>query len=874
MEQNVDVNDGAASDAGAPDLSTATGREAADREASSVAALAGRFHRLFLGSDRAHGIYTVTQQVEPGQKADGHGKTLAGPASLALWQRHLGGTTRLGVIPLIPADRCGWGAIDIDVYDGLDHVTLAERIARLGLPLTVVRSKSGGAHLYLFLREPADPGAVVDALRRCAQRLGCPPSTEVFPKQLKLPDDGKGNWLNMPYFQGDYSTQYAFDPETGKALLPGDFLDRAEKMRVAEGELPAIGRGAPEPAPDELLAGGPPCLVALARNGLTEGARNDGLFNFGVFLKKKYPDDWRERLAALNQAKLAPPLPSSEVRGIAKSVGRKDYGYKCNAEPIRSVCDRPACLTCKFGIGGMIDARDDRRQDEEGHRPGREAAREAQVLKQLIDSTDVYHDSAKTGFADVEINGRRATYAIKSGMFNRYVRAHAYHETRRAPSADVIKRAVDTIEARATIDGPEREVCRRIGRTPDAIYLDLGDETWRAVEVNAAGWRIVERPPVRFRRHEGMLPLPEPVRGGKVEELKTLLNVEDDAFILAVGWLMGALRGEGPYPPLVVSGEQGSAKSTFCRLLVGLIDPNAVPLRALPRSDHDLYIAARNAHALCFDNVSTLAPWLSDTLCRLATGGGFATRELYTDTSEVTFRGMNPIVLNGIEDFVERPDLADRAITLMLRSIPDVQRRPEREINAEYEQLRPRALGALLDGVSAALRHLHETKLDELPRMADFALWVAAGERALWQPGRFMSAYAENRDQTQVDLMEADTVASEVVKLMSGFPPDKPWEGTMEELLERLNIDADFAVTRDHRWPKTPRAMGGRLRRAQPSLRRLGVDVLDPVRSNGRRVIRLRRALLPGEQGRMLTPEEKAGYAQDASLYKHCDPQF
>jgi hypothetical protein len=513
-------------------------------------------------------------------------------------------------------------------------------------------------------------------------------------------------------------------------------------------------------------------------------------------------------------------------------------------------------------------------REEDDHRPGREAAREAQVLKQLIDSTDVYHDSAETGFADVEINGHRATYPIKSGAFHRYVRAHAYRQTGRAPSAEAIKRAIDTIEARATIDGSKREVCRRIGRTPDAVYLDLGDNTWRAVEVDAAGWRIVETPPVRFRRHEGMLPLPEPVRGGNVEELSTLFNVKEDDFILAIGWLLGALRGAGPYPLLVVSGEQGSAKSTFCRLLVGLIDPNAVPLRALPRSDHDLYIAARNAHALCFDNVSTLAPWLSDTLCRLATGGGFAARELYTDASEVLFRGMNPIVLNGIEDFVERADLADRAIKLELHSIPDDERRPEGEIDAEYERLRPRVLGALLDGVSAALRHLHETKLDELPRMADFALWVAAGERALWQPGRCMSAYAENQDQTQVDLMEADTVATKIEKFMRDFPPEREWRGTMEQLLENLNNIADLKVTQDPRWPKSPRAMGGRLKRAQPILRRLGVDVLEPMNSNGRRLIRMRRKLLPGEQGNMLTPEQEAAYAADAAVYQRRDYEF
>jgi hypothetical protein len=817
--------------------------------------LADRFRCLFAGSDRAHGIY-VAQRTAPGQKAEGTAKTMNGPASTALWERHLDGTGKfnLGVIPLDPAGRCRWGAIDVDQYD-LDLPALARRCRELDLPLLLCRSKSGGAHLYLFLTEPADPRAVVDALRRCAKRLGYP-KAEVFPKQTKLEGRDRGNWLNMPYFGGEDSLRYALDPATGEALSTEDFVARAETMRVAEGELPAIGCGAPEPEGDELLAGAPPCLVALARDGLTEGARNNGLFNFGVFLKKKYPDDWRRRLEALNRAKLAPPLPSQEVRGIGKSVGRRDYFYKCKDEPIRSVCDRTACLKCAFGVGGGKGDREDRRRDEDGHGPGRPGEREARVLKELIDSTQVYHDAAGTGFADVEIDGRRETYAIKGPKFHRYVRAHAYRQTGSPPSAEAIKRAIDTIDARAAHDGPEREVCRRIGRTPDAVYLDLGDDTWRAVEVNADGWRVVERPPVRFRRQEGMLPLPEPIRGGNVDELRTLLNVDDDDFTLAIAWLLGAARGKGPYPLLVVSGEQGSAKSTFCRLLVGLIDPNAVPLRAPPRSDRDLHIAARNAHALCFDNVSRLDPWLSDTLCRLATGGGFAARELYTDAEEVLFRGMNPIVLNGIEDFVERPDLADRAITLMLRSVADAERRPEDEIDAEYERLRPRVLGALLDAVSAALRHLPETELDQLPRMADFAKWVVAGEHALWQPGHFMSAYAENREQGQVDLLEADPVAAAVEKFLreqgelSAGAADRPtaWRGTMGELLEALNLNVDSEVGRDRRWPRDPRALAGRLRRAQPGLRKLGIEMVDGKRSNGRRLIELELAPGPGTQ--------------------------
>ncbi len=185
---------------------------------------------------------------------------------------------------------------------------------------------------------------------------------------------------------------------------------------------------------------------------------------------------------------------------------------------------------------------------------------------------------------------------------------------------------------------------------------------------------------------------------------------------------------------IVLSGEQGSAKSTFSAILRALLDPNTAPLRALPREDRDLFIAASNGHVLAFDNVSGLPAWISDTLCRLATGGGFAVRQLYSDQDEVLFDAARPVILNGIEDIVTRPDLADRAVFLTLEPIPDEPRRQSRNCG---RRSMPSVgdLGVLLDAVAKGLAELPRTKLDKLPRMADFALWATACETALWSSG-------------------------------------------------------------------------------------------------------------------------------------------
>jgi hypothetical protein len=197
--------------------------------------------------------------------------------------------------------------------------------------------------------------------------------------------------------------------------------------------------------------------------------------------------------------------------------------------------------------------------------------------------------------------------------------------------------------SRAQFDAPERAIDIRVAEHDGRLYLDLADERWRAVAIGPDGWRVLGCPPVRFRRSPGMLPLPVPERGGSIEVLRLFLNLSSqNDFVSIVAWLLAALRPGGPYPRFAISGEQGSAKTVLSKLLRGLVDPNVAPVRALPREERELMIAANNGHLLAFDNLSGLSPWLSDALCRLASGGSFAVRQLYTDDAEVLFEAARP----------------------------------------------------------------------------------------------------------------------------------------------------------------------------------------------------------------------------------------
>jgi hypothetical protein len=478
----------------------------------------------------------------------------------------------------------------------------------------------------------------------------------------------------------------------------------------------------------------------------------------------------------------------------------------------------------------------------------------ADILVELAQTAELFHSPDGTGFADVDVNGHRETWRIRSNGFRRWLARCFFEKTAGAPSSEALQSALNVIEATALFDAPERVVHVRVGGLDGRLYLDLVNETWQAVEIDVSGWRIVDNPPVRFRRASGMQALPLPLPGGSVASLRSFLNVRsDNDFVLAVAWALAVLRDHGPYPVITLSGEQGSAKSTFSAILRALLDPNTAPLRALPREDRDLFIAATNGHVLAFDNVSSLPSWISDTLCRLATGGGFAVRQLYTDQDEVLFDAERPVILNGIEDIVTRPDLADRALYLTLDPIPEEQRRPEAELWAAFDAECPRILGALLDAVVVGLRRLPDTRLERLPRMADFALWATACETALWNTGTFWLAYCGNRDQAIEGVIDADPIATAVRVVMA---KQAEWTGTAAAILSTLADEAGEQVARSKTWPVGARALSGRLRRAAAFLRKIGIEIAFEREGQTRtRIIRITRKSLPS------APEKEVNFA-------------
>ena len=238
----------------------------------------------------------------------------------------------------------------------------------------------------------------------------------------------------------------------------------------------------------------------------------------------------------------------------------------------------------------------------------------------------------------------------------------------------------------------------------------------------------------------------------------------------------------------------------------------------MPRSEQDAAIAARNRHVLVYDNVSRLQTWLSDMLCRIATGEGYATRALYTDDEEAVIEASRPMILTGIENPAVRGDLEDRSISIRLSRIEDADRRTEAELLAAFDEARSIIFGTLLDGLTEGLRQYDSVRLEQLPRMADFCRWAVACEGAYWPPGTFRAAYGAAQAAGTEDVLEASAIGPGLRQFLEGCPS---FDGTAAELLDRLN-ELQQEGRSPKSWPSNGAEMGKHLTRLAPSLRKLG----------------------------------------------------
>ena len=458
------------------------------------------------------------------------------------------------------------------------------------------------------------------------------------------------------------------------------------------------------------------------------------------------------------------------------------------------------------------------------------------VAKRLIkigQEARLIHTEENEAFAIIALEKHRRVLSLRSRDFQLWLSRELWNREEEAAQDTAIKTAIGVLTAKAIFEGDQCEVHLRAYREgANSCWYDLADPPWRAVHITNDGWNVVDVPAVLFQRFKKTKAQVEPTKGGSINALWKFLRVKTERDKrLVVAWLVAALIPGSPRPVLVVGGEHGTSKTTMCRILRRLIDPCITELITPPDSVREFAQSAKHGFLLAFDNISDLPGWLSDALCRTATGDAFEKRALFTDEDDILWRYRRPIVLNGIGTIVTRPDLLDRSLLVNLEVLDPKERRPEEELWAEFDAQAPAMLGALLDLVVQVLKLLPSTPAPTKFRMADFARVGCAVERALnWEEGTFVAAMAENAEVQVEEAIDSSPVAQ---ALLAFIAERREWRGSASGLLQAVrtgwNAESGGAL------PKSPNSFSQHLRRLAPPLRQHGVDIRFSRTTDGKR---------------------------------------
>jgi len=330
-----------------------------------------KFKQIFAGLDYAYGNFKKEVNNLPTQKVEGKSTVIRKPVIDELWKNHLAGVgLRLGIFPVTAEGTCRWGVIDIDKYS-YDYEALLKKIREENLPLIMCRSKSGGAHLFLFTEKLVSAAELKYAMEKCAALLGVKDIMDrIYPMQTKIlaSRGDTGSYLNLPYYNAEEGSQYAFNDDFSAASIEEFFKlydtyvikDLATFIKDSP-SLPATIK-TKRRKKDSPYAEAPPCLIILIKEKIKSGERDQGLFNLGVFYKRAQTDEafkdkngkahtWQELLREGNRRYIEPPLTDQEVNKTVGSLERHEYErYTCDKNPIQRVCNSTICLTRKYGI--------------------------------------------------------------------------------------------------------------------------------------------------------------------------------------------------------------------------------------------------------------------------------------------------------------------------------------------------------------------------------------------------------------------------------------------------------------------------------------------------------------------------------------------
>ena len=576
--------------------------------------------------------------------------TVHQPPEMAQLYSHFEGRQRIGFFPFVKDNLVLWGVIDIDTGNRDDVEGVIEVLQRIQVPYVLERSKSKGWHIWIFLDLCPAP-KIRRLLSWVLQESGV--STEVFPKQDTPKETGNGVWCPLFGFWSDRTNAACqFVDLDGKLIDPAEILKSIKPVNESTLDDWFDQYDIPEQSSvsQATISAGP------IDNKILEGERNTVLTSLAGTMRAPGMDreEVVQALLAVNERRCIPPLPESEVNGIAESVS--------NYEP----------------------------QEYDETTKGSQAEKLVQLA---MESCELFCDPTDIPYARVRIQGHHEIYPCDGKVIYRWLCRLMYQTEGKVPRAETIKSTLNILEAKARYEGVSHSLHNRVAYHDDAFWLDLSNSTCQAVRISGEGWKIIDDPPIIFLRYSHQAPQVYPVPGGDVMRLLDFIPVVDEgAKLLLLVFTIACLVPDIPHPIPNFHGPQGAGKSTSFRILRYVIDPSALGILSFPRAA-DLVQTLSHHWCAFFDNVTDLPDWQSDTLCRAITGEGFTKRMHYTNDDDFIYVFKRVVGLNGINIPASRPDLIDRSILIPLDRIPPEMRKTEKELWEDFEKARPHILG-------------------------------------------------------------------------------------------------------------------------------------------------------------------------------------
>lgn len=430
-----------------------------------------------------------------------------------------------------------------------------------------------------------------------------------------------------------------------------------------------------------------------------------------------------------------------------------------------------------------------------------------------------YRDQQGISYIVLPIGDHLEVCSTNSSRFRNWLAKRFRQRYKSPPYNEALKQARIQVEAKCE-ESPQAELCNRVGWYKGSIYYDLVTPDWKGVSINKDGWDVVYLPPV-FKRYNHQNTQVIPVKGHDPRRLLDFCNISENDHCLFMATLASFFIPDIPHVIQALIGEQGMGKSSNSRLIKGLCDPSKVMLMSSPKDLEQAQMIADKHWVNAYDNLSKISDWFSDFLCRAVTGEGDMRRSLYTNDDVLIRAYRRCFVLNGIGNFLCKPDLLDRAVIFNIPPLKET--RPEEEFAVEWNKALPGILGGFFTAISKAMTLVDSVKGHEKFRMSDFARWGAALAESLgYSQEEFFFRYRESVENKWQDSAEVNPIIQKLTGLVESKGGE--WIGSATMLLQY--IKSELKTEHAEYIPRSAKAFGAELMRIAPVMRAIGIDIL------------------------------------------------